>query len=74
MYSKVNRYTTLLGAQARRESGRPPWWKVVVLPWLAWADWYLRKGGFRDGWVGAVHGRYVRDTVWQKYLKARVDP
>lgn len=74
MYSKVNRYTTLLGAQARRESGRPPWWKVFVFPWLAWADWYLRKGGFRDGWVGAVHGRYVRDTVWQKYLKARVDP
>lgn len=72
MYAKVNLYTSLAAADILKRQGRPPFWKVIVYPWLIWVQWYLVKGGWRDGLFGWIHGRYVRDTVYLKYLKARL--
>ena len=30
-------------------------------------------GGWKDGAIGRMHARYVRDTVYLKYLKLRYD-
>lgn len=73
MYSKVNQYTNLLAQDLLERDGRPSWFRVLVYPFIAWFVWYVIKGGWRDGWIGWVHGQYVRDTVYQKYLKARID-
>jgi glycosyltransferase involved in cell wall biosynthesis len=72
MFSKVNLYSSLAAENILKQEGRPPLWKVFVYPWLIWAQWYLVKGGWRDGLFGVIHGRYVRDTVYLKYLKAHM--
>jgi glycosyltransferase involved in cell wall biosynthesis len=73
MYAKVNRYTSLLAEEMRRAGvvGHPL--KTLVMPWLLWLKFYIGRGGWRDGRLGWVHGRYVRDIVWQKYLKLELD-
>ncbi len=71
MFSKVELYSSLAAKDILQKQGRPPAWKVVVYPWLIWAQWYLSKGGWRDGKFGLIHSRYVWKTVHRKYLKAR---
>ncbi len=71
MFSKVDLYSSLAAKDILQKQGRPPAWKVVVFPWLIWAQWYFVKGSWRDGKFGWIHGRYVRKTVHLKYLKAR---
>ncbi|MCM8610800.1 glycosyltransferase family 2 protein [Accumulibacter sp.] len=73
MYAKVNQYTTLLARDMHGRGMRVGWFKILVLPWLIWFKFFVLLGGWRDGWLGVVHGRYVRDTVWQKLVKLRYD-
>jgi hypothetical protein len=47
------------------------WLKITVYPWLIWARWHLLYGGWRDGAPGRILGKYVRDTVYLKYLKLK---
>jgi glycosyltransferase involved in cell wall biosynthesis len=72
MYGKMNLYTTL-AARDLRERGRPSLLHVMIMPWIICFTWYVVYGGWRDGLVGAIHARYVFDTIYQKYLKARYD-
>ena len=73
MYSKVNHYTTLLAKQMHQQGERASWLKILTYPWLIWFKYYVLYGGWRDGELGLVHGRYVRDTVWQKLIKLKFD-
>ena len=73
MYSKVNHYTTLLAQQMHQPGERASWLKILTYPWLIWFKYYVLYGGWRDGELGLVHGRYVRDTVWQKLIKFKFD-
>lgn len=73
MYAKVNRYTTLLAEEMHRKGIRGSALRTMLFPWLLWAKFFLGRGGWKDGRLGWVHGRYVRDVVWQKYLKLELD-
>ncbi len=72
MYGKINLYTTL-AARDLRLKGRPSLMAVWLVPWLVWFRWYVLYRGWMDGILGLIHARYVFDTVYQKYLKARYD-
>lgn len=73
MYAKINRYSTLLALDMHRNGERSSWFKIVVYPWLLWLKFYVIRGGWHDGRLGLIHGRYVRDVVWQKYVKLMYD-
>ena len=73
MYAKVNQYSNLLALDMNRNRVRSNWFKITVYPWLLWVRFYLIFGGWRDGYRGVIHGRYVRDTVWLKYVKLKYD-
>ena len=73
MYGKINLYTTLAAKEMHQGGEKASLVKLVVYPWILWFWWYIVKGGCKDGLLGLVHGRYVRDTVYQKYLKLRLD-
>jgi hypothetical protein len=73
MYAKLNQYTTLAALDMHLNGIRSNWLKISVYPWLLWLKFYFGRGGWRDGWLGLVHGRYVRDVVWQKYVKLKYD-
>lgn len=72
MYGKINLYTTL-AARDLRLKGRPSLIAVWLVPCLVWFRWYVLYQGWKDGILGLIHARYVFDTVYQKYLKARYD-
>lgn len=72
MYGKVGLYTTLAASDlVARKGRRPGLGEAFLMPWLVSLKWYLIHGGWRDGSVGMILGRYVWDTVRQKYRKAR---
>ena len=73
MYGKIGLYTTLAARDLRAKQGRPSLAAVVLMPWIVSFKWYVVLGGWRDGIVGAILARYVADSVYQKYLKARWD-
>ena len=73
LYGKLNQYSTLGARDLLARGVGPGWLRIVVLPWLIWVQWYVVKGGWRDGAVGLIHARYVRDMVYQKYLKLKFD-
>lgn len=73
LYGKMNLYTTLASHDLWAKRGRPSLAEVLVMPWVVGFKWYVLLGGWRDGIVGAILARYVMDTVYQKYLKARCD-
>ena len=72
-YAKVNQYSTLAARDARAQGRRSGWIKILTLPWLLAAKWYLVNGGWKDGTVGVVHALYVRDMTYLKWLKLRED-
>jgi glycosyltransferase involved in cell wall biosynthesis len=72
LYGKVNLYTTLAAADLRK-TRRPSHLRIAIMPAAIWFKWYVVNGGWRDGMVGAILGRYVYDTVYQKLIKARYD-
>jgi hypothetical protein len=73
MYGKLGLYTTLAARDLRAKRGRPSLVEVILMPWIVSFKWYVVVGGWRDGIIGAILARYVADSVYQKYLKARWD-
>jgi glycosyltransferase involved in cell wall biosynthesis len=73
LYGKLNRYSTLAARDLAARKISPSWTGIVIYPWLIWFHWYVLKGGWRDGIVGFILGRYTRDMVYQKYLKLKFD-
>ncbi|HXR56797.1 MAG TPA: glycosyltransferase family 2 protein [Casimicrobiaceae bacterium] len=73
LYSKIGLYTSLAAQdmQSRGESANAL--KIHLYPWLLAFRCYVLMGGWKDGELGRVHARYVRDTVYLKYLKLRHD-
>lgn len=71
MYAKINQYTTLAAKEMYKAGKSPSLVKVFVYPWVVWFKYYVVFGGWKDGFVGLVHGRYVRDYVWQYLVKLR---
>ena len=72
LYGKMNLYTRLAALDLLRH-GRPSLLRVMVMPRLVWAKWYLVNGGWKDGVVGVILARYAFDSVYQKHIKARYD-
>lgn len=73
MYGKMDLYTTLAAREMAVRGEQGSAWKLFVYPWALWFRWYVLNRGWKDGWLGLIHGRYVRDTVYQKYLKLSFD-
>jgi glycosyltransferase involved in cell wall biosynthesis len=73
LYGKMNLYTTLAARDLLAQRGRPSLLELIFRPAAISLKWYLWHGGWRDGLLGAILARYVYDTVYQKYLKARYD-
>jgi glycosyltransferase involved in cell wall biosynthesis len=73
LYAKLNHYSTLAALNLKAEGIRSNWFKIGVFPWLIWAKWQFLYGGWRDGELALIHGRYVRDVIYQKYLKLKYD-
>lgn len=71
LYGKVGLYTRLMAEDAASRGERSSWLRLNVYPWLIWARWYLLYGSWRDGEIGLVLCRYIRITVYLKYLKLR---
>lgn len=66
MYRRLGLYSMLGARDLLARGHRPNFFKVMIFPWLIWFKWYVIYGGWRDGTIGLVHGRYVRDMVYQK--------
>jgi len=73
MYAKINQYTTLLAREMYLSGQNVGWVKIFLYPWLIWFRYYVLFGGFKDGELGLIHGRYVRETVWLKMIKLKYD-
>jgi len=73
MYAKINQYSTLAAIEMHRQGKTASWLSIFAYPWLVWFKFYVLNGGWRDGGLGLVHGRYVRDSVWQKLVKLKYD-
>jgi glycosyltransferase involved in cell wall biosynthesis len=73
LYSKLNLYTRLSALDMAARGERAGRLRVNVVPWLLWFRWYVLKGGWRDGEIGRLHARYVRDTAYLKLVKLRHD-
>ncbi len=73
IYAKLNLYSNLAAKDAWSQGKRSSWLKIALLPWALAAKWYLVDGGWKDGMIGVVHALYVRDMVYQKWLKLKLD-
>lgn len=73
MYAKINQYTTLAAKEMHRAGKKVSLIKIIIYPWVVWFKYYVVLGGWRDGFVGLIHGRYVRDYVWQYLVKLKLD-
>lgn len=71
LYAKIGLYTKLAAEDMQAKGESSSWLKVYIYPWLIWARWHLLYGGWRDGALGQILGKYVRDTVYLKYLKLK---
>jgi glycosyltransferase involved in cell wall biosynthesis len=73
LYSKINLYTRLAAEEMHGRGVPVNAIRLHLYPWLIAIRWFLLMGGWRDGAIGRIHARYVRDTVYLKYLKLRYD-
>lgn len=71
LYGKIGLYTRLLAEDMHAKGVRASWVNIHLYPWLIWAQWYFLKGSWRDGEAGVLLSRYVRITVYLKYLKLK---
>lgn len=69
LYGKVNLYTTLSSLDMYESGTKPNWIKTNIYPWIVWAQWQIFYKGFLDGREGMILGKYIRHTVYLKYLK-----
>ncbi len=73
LYGKLNQYTTLAARDLQNRGKKASWVKLWLSPLGSWFKWYVKKGGFKDGYVGFILGRYAFDYSYQKYLKLKFD-
>lgn len=73
LYAKINLYTSLSAQDMHMRGEHSSAVKRHLYPWLVWLRWYALSGGWKDGDVGLLHARYVRDTVALKYRKLQHD-
>lgn len=73
LYGKLNQYTSLAAKDLQNRGKKATWSKLWLSPIGSWFKWYLKKGGFKDGYVGYILGRYAYDYSFQKYLKLKYD-
>ena len=69
---KLDRYTSLSAKtllQKKKSLGRIQQLSSAV---AAFIKWYFAKGGWRDGVVGLILGKYAFDYTFLKYRKARI--
>lgn len=71
LYGKIGLYTRLMAEDMHAKGERASWVKIHLYPWLIWGQWYFLRGSWRDGEAGIVLSRYVRITVYLKYLKLK---
>lgn len=71
LYGKIGLYTYLSAEDMHAKGERASWLKIYLYPWLIWARWYILNGSWRDGEAGIVLSRYIRITVYLKYLKLK---
>jgi glycosyltransferase involved in cell wall biosynthesis len=71
LYGRINLYTRLSAEDMFANGERSNWLKIHVYPWLIWVRWYFFYGSWRDGKAGIVLSRYIRITIYLKYLKLR---
>lgn len=69
LYSKIGLYTNLDAAQMHERGVQATWLHVYIYPWLVWFRWYVLLASWRDGEVGLILSKYIRITVYLKYLK-----
>lgn len=74
LYAKISLYTRLAAEDMHTKGIRSSWAKINIYPWLIWARWYLSYGGWRDGTPGRILGKYIRDTIYLKYLMLKHQP
>ncbi|MFH2036562.1 MAG: glycosyltransferase family 2 protein, partial [Candidatus Zixiibacteriota bacterium] len=69
LYRRLDLYTTL-AAQDLKRKGRKSNLLISYLHAMgAWVKWYFKKGGFRDGRVGWILGKYAFNYTFIKYQK-----
>lgn len=73
LYGKLNRYTSLAARDLQNRGKKASRAKIWFSPIGAWFKWYIKKGGWKDGFVGYVLGRYAAEYSYQKYLKLKYD-
>ena len=73
LYGKLNQYTSLAARDLKNRGKKATWSKLWLSPIGSWFKWYVKKGGFKDGYVGYVLGRYAYEYSYQKYLKLKYD-
>jgi glycosyltransferase involved in cell wall biosynthesis len=66
---KMERYTTLAAIDARKRGKRGSVCNAFIHAVGAFLKWYIRKGGFKDGMIGLINGKYAYHYTWQKYIK-----
>lgn len=71
LYGKINLYTTLAAKEMAISNKKARWIHLFIYPWLIWFRWYILYGGWKDSVEGRILGRYVRDTIYLKYLKLK---
>ena len=71
LYGKIGLYTRLSAEDMHKNGERSSWSKIYIYPWLIWAQWYFIFGSWRDGHAGMVLSRYIRITIYMKYLKLK---
>jgi glycosyltransferase involved in cell wall biosynthesis len=69
LYGKIDLYTRLSAQDMNEKGEKSNFLKIYLYPWLIWIRWYLFYGSWRDGKAGIVLSRYVRITVYLKYLR-----
>ena len=71
LYSKIGLYTKLSAEHMHASGELASWTKIHVYPWLIWALWYFLKGSWKDGERGRILSKYIRTTIYLKYLKLK---
>ncbi|HSI91795.1 MAG TPA: glycosyltransferase family 2 protein [Adhaeribacter sp.] len=73
LYAKLNQYTSLAARDLQHRGKKATWSKLWLSPVGSWLKWYIKKGGFKDGYIGWILGRYAFEYSYQKYLKLKYD-
>jgi glycosyltransferase involved in cell wall biosynthesis len=69
LFAKANHYSSLAAREMKRKNQSATWPGAFSHAMGAWVKWYLRKGGWRDGRVGALLGVYAAHYTFLKHVK-----